>query len=67
MTAVNEATGEVKYLVTNAVGESLATILEVAFRRATVDWQFTAPDARVKRKRLYPSIQDGCLDSPGRS
>ncbi len=26
---------------------------------ATVDWQFTAPDARVKLKRLYPSIQDG--------
>lgn len=26
---------------------------------ATVDWQFTAPDARIKLKRLYPSIQDG--------
>jgi len=24
-----------------------------------VDWQFTAADARVKLKRLYPSIQDG--------
>jgi len=26
---------------------------------AVVDWQFTAADARVKLKRLYPSIQDG--------
>jgi SRSO17 transposase len=40
VTAVNEATGEVKYFVTNAVGESLATILAVAFRRATVEHAF---------------------------
>jgi len=26
---------------------------------ATVDWQFTAPDARIKLKRLYPSIEVG--------
>ncbi len=25
---------------------------------ATVDWQFTTKDARIKLKRLYPSIQD---------
>jgi hypothetical protein len=25
---------------------------------ATVDWQFTTKDARVKLKRLYPTIQD---------
>jgi hypothetical protein len=24
-----------------------------------VDWQFTTADARLKLKRLYPSIQDG--------
>ena len=23
-----------------------------------VDWRFTTPDARIKLKRLYPSIQD---------
>lgn len=40
VTAVNEATGEVKYFVTNAVGESLATLLAVAFRRATVEHAF---------------------------
>jgi SRSO17 transposase len=40
VTAVNEATGEVKYFVTNAVGESLATVLAVAFRRATVEHAF---------------------------
>jgi SRSO17 transposase len=40
VTAVNEATGEVKFFVTNAVGESLATILAVAFRRATVEHAF---------------------------
>ena len=40
VSAVNEATGEVKHLVTNAVGESLATVLAVAFRRATVEHAF---------------------------
>lgn len=40
VTAVNEATGEVKHFVTNAVGESLATILAVAFKRATVEHAF---------------------------
>ena len=40
VTAVNETTGEVKFFVTNAVGESLATILAVAFRRATVEHAF---------------------------
>ncbi|MEW6620759.1 MAG: IS630 family transposase, partial [bacterium] len=24
---------------------------------AKVDWQFTTPDARIKLKRLYPSIK----------
>jgi SRSO17 transposase len=40
VTAVNEATGEVKYFVTNAAGVSLATVLAVAFRRATVEHAF---------------------------
>ena len=26
---------------------------------ATVDWQFTSSDARIKLKRLYPAIEDG--------
>lgn len=40
VTAVNETTGEVKYFVTNAAGEPLATVLAVAFRRATVEYAF---------------------------
>ncbi len=24
-----------------------------------VNWRFTTPDARIKLKRLYPSIQNG--------
>jgi SRSO17 transposase len=40
VTAVNEATGEVKYFVTNAVGEPLGRVLAVAFRRATVEHAF---------------------------
>ena len=40
VTAVSEATGEVKSFVANAVGESLATMLAVAFRRATVEHAF---------------------------
>ncbi len=27
-------------------------------KRATVNWRFTTTDARIKLKRLYPSIQD---------
>lgn len=26
--------------------------------KSTVDWQFTTDDARIKLKRLYPSIQN---------
>ena len=38
--AANEATGEVKYFVTNATEASLARILAVAFRRATIEHSF---------------------------
>jgi SRSO17 transposase len=38
--AVNEATAEVKYLLTNAPGESLDRVLSVAFRRWTVEHSF---------------------------
>jgi SRSO17 transposase len=38
--AVNEATAEVKYFVTNATTEPLARVLQVAFRRATVEHSF---------------------------
>jgi len=40
VTAINEATGEVKYFVTNAVGEPLSRVLRVAFRRATIEHAF---------------------------
>lgn len=38
--AVSEATAEVKYFLTNAVGTPLQRVLEVAFRRATVEHNF---------------------------
>jgi SRSO17 transposase len=38
--AINEATGEVKYFVTNATDQPLARVLRVAFRRATVEHSF---------------------------
>jgi SRSO17 transposase len=38
--AINQATAEVKYFVTNAVGEPLRRVLAVAFRRATVEHCF---------------------------
>jgi len=40
VTAVNEATGEVKYFVTNAIAEPLERVLRVAFRRATIEQTF---------------------------
>jgi SRSO17 transposase len=38
--AVNEATGELKYFVTNATGVPLGRVLAVAFRRATIEHSF---------------------------
>jgi SRSO17 transposase len=38
--AINEATAEVKYFLTNATGETLARVLTVAFRRWTVEHAF---------------------------
>jgi SRSO17 transposase len=38
--AVNEATAEVKYFLTNATAEPLARVLAAAFRRATVEHAF---------------------------
>ena len=40
VTATNEATGAVKYFVTNAVDEPLERVLRVAFRRATIEHAF---------------------------
>jgi SRSO17 transposase len=40
VTAVNEATGEVKYFVTNASDSPMSVILGVAFRRATIGHTF---------------------------
>ncbi len=38
--AINQATAEVKYFVTNATGEPLRRVLAVAFRRATIEHTF---------------------------
>jgi SRSO17 transposase len=38
--ALNEATAEVKYFLTNATGEALGRVLRVAFRRAMVEHSF---------------------------
>jgi SRSO17 transposase len=38
--AINESTGEVKYLVTNATEEPLSRVLRAAFRRATIEHSF---------------------------
>ncbi|HVT97491.1 MAG TPA: IS701 family transposase [Acidobacteriaceae bacterium] len=38
--AINEATAEVKYFLTNATGASVAHVLKVAFRRWTVEHAF---------------------------
>jgi SRSO17 transposase len=38
--AINEATAEVKYFLTNATGETLTRVLAVAFRRWTVEHSF---------------------------
>jgi hypothetical protein len=38
--AINEATAEVKYFLTNATDEPVARVLAVAFRRATVEHAF---------------------------
>ena len=40
--AINEATGEVKYFLTNATAEPLGRVLLVAFRRATIEHSFRA-------------------------
>jgi SRSO17 transposase len=40
LVAVNEATAEVKYFLTNATGEPLTRVLAVAFRRWTVEHGF---------------------------
>ena len=38
--AINEATAEAKYFLTNATGEPLTRVLSVAFRRWTVERGF---------------------------
>lgn len=40
VTAVNETTGEVKYFATNSCDSPLSRILQVAFRRATIEHGF---------------------------
>jgi SRSO17 transposase len=40
LAAINEATAEVKYFLTNATEEPVARVLAVAFRRATVEHSF---------------------------
>jgi hypothetical protein len=38
--------------------EVLAITIQPNSTHATVDWQFRTPDARIKLKRLYPSISE---------
>jgi SRSO17 transposase len=45
--AINEATSEVKYLVTNAVKEPPARVLGAAFRRATIEHDFRVAKSEV--------------------
>ena len=40
------------------IRETEAWTLQRNNKNATVDWQFTTDDARIKLKRLYPSIDD---------
>jgi hypothetical protein len=47
------------------IGDEISLIQEIAawedkrnLAQATVDWQFTTKDARIKLKKLYPSIHD---------
>jgi len=40
LVAINEATAEVKYFLTNATAEPVGRLLQVAFRRATVEHNF---------------------------
>jgi SRSO17 transposase len=47
ITAVNEATGEVKFFVTNAVAAPLGHLLRVAFRRATIEHAFRVAETEA--------------------
>jgi hypothetical protein len=40
------------------IRETEAWSLQRNNKQTTVDWQFTSDDARIKLKRLYPSIHD---------
>jgi hypothetical protein len=47
------------------IGDEASLIQEIAawedtrnMANATVDWQFSTHDARIKLKKLYPSIND---------
>ena len=52
LVAINQATAEVKYFVTNAACEPLRRVLAVAFRRATVEHSFRL---EVVSKPIYPA------------
>lgn len=58
--AINEATAEVKYFVTNATDQSVRRILEVAFRRATIEHGFRVAKSEVGLShyegRLYTGL-----------
>jgi hypothetical protein len=75
--AINEATAEVKYFVTNAAQETVQRLLEVAFRRATVEKAQTDYPSRrrwVGTRRIGYHRRDGVARAgrvvpatPGRS
>jgi len=67
---LNIAEIELSVLARQCLGRRIASKEELASEvlawqrrrnkaQGTVDWQFTTKDARVKLKRLYPSIQPG--------
>lgn len=56
VTAVNEATGEVKYFVTNGRDSPLSVILGVAFRRATIEPAFRV--AKQEAGRMHYEGRD---------
>lgn len=51
MAAISESTAEVKYFVTNAIGEPLSRVLAVAFRRATIEHNFRVAKSEVGLSR----------------
>ena len=66
---LNMAEIELSVLARQSLADRMASILEVQQQvqawqqqrnqaQATINWRFTAEDARIKLKRLYPSLKE---------